>query len=383
MNYFSKLPNRLFLTDNDNKSLLKIIQDDKVLLVLYYLYTNTNRKNKSFFTLEHMILSCGYKLNRNKGKTDSQFKQIIIKLQELKILSSNINMNNISIKQYVECILDIDLSKNFIQLYEWEKDKIYTYNKTNVDNLKLLIYYCYLKARMYKRANNQELHKDTEMAESCYPTYKTISNDLGITDETIHKYNQILVDLDLIRYKNAGKYYYIADDTKTIKETPNFYVLCKQGWEEELEASIKHYKKEHRDTMVFTSRPYKNNNRHTNGFIGRIEYLESIGKATDKQTKKKNRLIEQRKIQNTDSRAFLIGGLFNKYNGMLLSKIYKEKGQVNNAEREYNLELSLELIDKNDRLLIDYEYYKWIMMNYKEKEHEYYYNCVKNHKNTY
>ena len=380
MDYFSKLPNKLFFgKDKDDKSLLKIIKDDKILLVLDYLYTNTNRKEESLFVLEDLIIECGYKLNRNKGKTNDQFKDILIKLQENKIICSDVNMDKIQLKQLVKCILNFDLSQQFVSLYNSEKITILNKDTQKIDNLKLLIYYCYLKARMYKRADGQDLYKDTEMAEVCYPSFNTIYKDLGIANDTVHKYNNILVELNLIRCKNAGKWYYRADETKSKREAPMFYTLYKTGWEEELKAGISHYKKVNSDAKVFTQSPYKDNNRNANGFIGRIEYLEKLGKATQEQIEKKNKLLEQKSILSGEKdRVFIIKELFNKYDGMFLSAIYDDKGQYNNADKEFNLELSLGLIDEDYNLFVDYEYYKWIMVNYQKDKHDYFVNCVKN-----
>ena len=44
------------------------------------------------------------------------------------------------------------------------------------------------------------------------------------------------------------------------------------------------------------------------------------------------------------------------------------------------MENSLGLIGDDDDLIIDYDYYKWVMMNYDKQEHIYYLNCVSKHK---
>lgn len=386
-NYFVKLPNNLFIKVNENESLLKQINDDKVVLILDYLYTNTNRKGVSIFVLKEMIEKLGYTYSDKNTQNINKFKDILYKLQLLQVIQSDVEMNKIKPKQYIECILTIDFSNKFMVLYDWEKEIILHQTKTKLNNLKLLVYYCYLKTRIYKRPEGTKLHINTEMAESCHPSFETIYQDLGLSDETIIRYNQVLKELDLIRYKNAGRFYYRKDKLKTKIETPNFYVLFKEGWEEELNSAIKHYKKQNKDTMVFTDEPYKNNDRKANGFIGRIEYLESIGKATEKQIKQKNELINQRKIRTGENdRTLNIQKLFEVYkdrDNILLSEIYEEKGQLNNAKREHDLELELNLINQYGKLLIDYDYYKWVMANYKKEEHTYYLNCVKSHKNTY
>lgn len=49
------------------------------------------------------------------------------------------------------------------------------------------------------------------------------------------------------------------------------------------------------------------------------------------------------------------------------------------ANKYLDLEFKLGLIkqdDDNIQLQVDREFYKWVMINYKEDEHEYYLNCV-------
>ena len=49
------------------------------------------------------------------------------------------------------CSLTIDFANKFVILEKEEKDKKYGYNEEKLSHLNLLLYYCYLKCRMYKR----------------------------------------------------------------------------------------------------------------------------------------------------------------------------------------------------------------------------------------
>ena len=135
-----------------------------------------------------------------------------------------------------------------------------------IDRAKLLFYYSYLCARMYKRKEGAELRLNGGVAESCYPSYETITKDIGLSDTVIKKYNDILVDMNLIRIGNAGLYYYANDKNKIVRESPNFYVLFKLYWEDELKESIKVWKETHTNMIFKDNRLYKNNNRKINGF---------------------------------------------------------------------------------------------------------------------
>lgn len=391
-NYFSKLPNQLFFVyDNDviDKSILEQCNYDyKVLLVLDYLYTNTNRKDITMFTLEDMVISCGFKVDNHKGKINDKFKNILINLQESKIIITNIDLSKIKAKEFIKCKIDIfkkddnDKDINFIQLFDYEKDKILNYNKEKIDNLKMLYYYCYIKARMFKRAKDDDINVNGGNPEVCFPSYKIINFDLKLTDEVISKYNNILVELNLIRVGNAGLFYYLTDKNKVKRESPNIYTLWtkqQEVWKNNLKEGIKFYKKQFKDERFFlNTRQYKNNNREINGFISRIEYLEKEGKATEEQIQKKN---EYKKSVNIDEKIQRRITLFEKEEnkGMILSEIYDFYGSVKKFEKALKLEKSLGLLNENDDLAVNYDYYKWVMINYTEDKHDYFKNCIKKH----
>jgi K(+)-stimulated pyrophosphate-energized sodium pump len=84
-----------------------------------------------------------------------------------------------------------------------------------------------------------------------------------------------------------------TDKNKRLYESNNTYVLYKDGWEQELKRSIKAYKKLYDDRTFIDSREYKNNNKSDNGFIARVNYLQSIGKASEKQLEKEIAAFEK------------------------------------------------------------------------------------------
>lgn len=390
-NYFSKLPNQLFYTyDNDiiDKSILEQCNYDyKVLLVLDYLYTNTNRKDITMFTLEDMVISCGFKVDNHKGKINDKFKDILVKLQESKIIVTDTDLSKIKSKELIKCKIDIfekddnDNDIKFIQLFDSEKDKILNYDKEKIDNLKMLYYYCYLKSRMFKRQKGDDLVIYGGKAEVCYPSYKKINEDIGLTDTIIKKYNDILVELNLIRIENAGLFYYLTDKNKVVRESPNIYTLYtenKEVWQNNLKEGIKFYKKQFKDERFFlNTRQYKNN-RAINGYIARIEYLEKEGKATEEQIQKKNEYKKSINVdENVQRRITFLNREENK--GMILSEIYDSYGNEKKFEIAYKLEKDLGLLDDNDDLSVDYEYYKWVITNYNKDKHDYFKNCIKKH----
>jgi len=382
-NLWSKIPNRFFYSIKEGTdSILKQTKfKDKTLLILDYLYMQMNRRKIIKFTLENMIIECGFICSTKKGETNSQFKEILSILHKTKVIEYEGDFEKVSPKELIICSLTIDLSNRYTELYDSEKEKIHNQEIEKVDNLKLLTYYCYLKCRMYKRPKGDELVKSGGRAEIAYPTFKLINKDLGLTDDTIDKYNKILVALDMIRYKSAGTWYYKTDINKIVRESVNFYTLFtdEENAQHNLKEGIKFFKNMERNSdKVFTGKKdYKNNNKVLNGELGSIIKKEKKGTATAEDIIRKNQIIfsitaneEQHGIQ----------ALLDSNPDTLLSDIYSSFNSEEKAEKYYKLEEDLGLLDTGKEFGVDFKYYKWIMMNYDKDEHDKFVHCVNNKK---
>lgn len=384
---YVQLPNKLFYTTEEkDKSIIKIIKNDNTLLTLGYLYINTNRKDITVFTIEDLILSCGYKeVDRHKGKNLDQFKYILNQLKELKIITYDFDFNNIKPTQLIKCKLNlIKEHEGFIQLYDWEKEKILTSKIKEIDNKKLLMYYCYLKSRIYKRAKSDgDLIAMGGRAEITWVGYRTITDDLDIEDRTIKKYNDALVKLNLIRIGNAGLWHYKNDSNKVVRESNNIYTLYTKEediWKLNIKEGIKFYKQQEKENgkVFINNQEYKNNNRKLNGELGSIIKKENNGTATEKDLNRKDEIIDL--INGTSNNTYKLQVLMQENEGTILSDIYYSLGKDKLYYKYYELEFKLGLINKDGDLMIDYDYYKWIMINYNRDKHDYYLNCVKKHK---
>jgi len=373
-NLWSKIPNRFFYSiEEGTDSILKQTKfKDKTLLILDYLYMQMNRRKIIKFTLENMIIECGFICSTKKGETNFQFKEILSILHKIKVIEYEGDFEKVSPKELIVCSLTLDLSNKYTELYDAEKEKIHNQEIEKVDNLKLLMYYCYLKCRMYKRPKGDELVKSGGRSEVAYPPFKKITEDLGLTDDTIDKYNKILVALDMIRYKSAGTWYYKSDPNKIVRESVNFYTLFtdEETAQHNLKEGIKFYKKMDRNSnKVFTgSKNYKNNNKILK---------EKRGTATAEDIIRKNQIIfsitaneEQHGIQ----------ALLDSNPNTLLSDIYSGFNSEKKADKYYDLEESLGLLDTGKEFGVDFKYYKWIMMNYDKEEHDKFMHCVNNKK---
>lgn len=413
---YSKLPHNLFYTNKNDppnsKSILKETDNDKALIILDYIYNHITRLDTIGFTIEGIVTGCGCGFIPNnrapytvkvKDKPDvtvirvnQQFRDVLHKLQELKIitlLDKNIDLKIVNPKDFIICTLDIPMINQYIELYYTEKDTILKYDKEKIDNLKLLVYYCYLKCRMYRRSKKDgDLDATGGSAEVCNPAYELIHTELGLTDETITKFNNILTSLKLIMIDNPGFYYYQGETVRALKESPNMYSLWlgnKEDTIHNLKQGIKQYRAlSTNSTKIFTNdRTYKNNNRQVNGKISSIKKKEIRGTATLEDLQEKQKLTDSI-TPNAPLQAML--GLLKTNEGMLLSDIYFELYNDFEKTEEYTIvEDSLGLIDADNNLLVEWDYYTWVITNYfygdHEKDKQFYKNCVQNNliiKNT-
>jgi hypothetical protein len=292
-NSFSKIPTITFCDNKKKMSLTKICEDEKVILVMDYLYNNMrNSDNLIMFTFSHLIDSCGYKVQHGRRGSNDNFVKIIKKLVEINAIDiiriqDGYNLDNVRMNDFIECSIKLKYNSDFVMLYHNEKNKILNCNFAKVSSSKLLIYYCYLKSKIHIRKDNEDIAKTGGRANVCFPSYETIRRDIGLSPNTTKEYNDALCKLNLIRIGNAGLWHFREDSTKKKIESPNTYVLYdgEDGqWKNELEEGIRQYKKLFGDERIFVgTREYKNSNRKINGKIGALTRLKNDGRATSEQ----------------------------------------------------------------------------------------------------
>ncbi|MBV1819043.1 coiled-coil domain-containing protein [Clostridium cochlearium] len=309
---YNQISNSIFwgLGGDADKSILKITKDYKTLLILDFIAENQTYQEECMFTIEYFLEQ--YELSKNANSSNlKDIKKILTTLENLKLIKciNGEDLSKVSLKKFI--VLDIrNLIEvknggkiNYFQLYRNDKEDILSYNKEKIDNVKLLNFYCYLRSRIHWHVGkNSTVNMEGGRAQVCFPSYQTITRDLGIKDRTITKYIEILdKDLNLIKVANAGLYYNSHDKNKIMRESNNIYTMTDiVAWDAELTQAIKQYKYKYKGERVFTnSRKYKNNNKKANGYVARIKHLEQQGKATEKQIEKKNSLLES--IENADT----------------------------------------------------------------------------------
>lgn len=243
---FVMLPNNIFINSNNKESIIKELNSKYIGGILNYLAWKKDIEGMSAFSVEDIIRSLGMKPNSHKGKINEKIFDTIIDLRDREYINKLI-INKKHYNGFSSCMLNIlslnsdNTAYNYIKITDYEKNRIFNYDKQKIDKIMLFNLYCHLKARMYKRENNYSLSITGGKAQVCYPSYESIENDILIKPSTIKKYIDILSDIDLIRYDNAGTY--IKDGNKY--KSSNTYVLYDKGgeWKYELEQGIKFFRK--------------------------------------------------------------------------------------------------------------------------------------------
>lgn len=223
----SKLPNVSIEGSNNSLSWLNIIKDNKLMLILDYLYINQSRcNNKVRCCLEDIIINCYCKPNRHKGCMNDKFKVILSALQSMEVIKCECDLMLVKPSQFIVieyCGIDVNSKGNEVNWYyllNSAKDKIMAYKEANIDNYNLLNVYCYINKKIKK--SSSDIQCTGGKSESCFFTYETVSNALGFSERSYSKYISILKKLKLIDYGNIGK---VIDKRGNISNANNVYVL--------------------------------------------------------------------------------------------------------------------------------------------------------------
>ena len=293
---YSKITNKLFYTNKEKKeSILKIVNDNKVVLVMHYLYLLTNICGEATVSVDYLIEKCGYKVDKDSRKS---FKNILDKLKELKY----INFNNINKSNEV---IEIDTTKlnvdtEFFVVENEELELIRNNTEDIREFLNVVKVYYYLKARIYKRKETTTIDPRSQ---STYNTYEDIANHTLISERNIKKYIDKLQEINLIRYCNLG-YKYRVDNIQAKTECANLYVLTKISKDEEMlrydmKEGLKQEELFYIDKgFIVTENGYKNNDRKLNGFYGSLIKKEKSNRLTDEEREELNKLRLIKELEN-------------------------------------------------------------------------------------
>lgn len=352
------------ITDNDS---------DKVLLVFKYLFENTTNANTINFTLEDLINNCGFVA---RVETNKVFKNILDYLHKNNyIIADDIDFTKIKPKEFIRIKPNYFKTNaegqkiDYFILTDDEIDKIYSIK--NIDNGKLLLYYSTLKSRIYIPNHESDLSPQV-----CYATVEEMANDIVLSENTINTYNDILVDNDLVYIDNAGKFMKVDNNKRIYRQSANTYTITSiKNYKGEVDKSINLYINYMKDLGWEQCKEPSMTKRQVAGAINRLVYLEKEGKLTDEGKAQLVQLQEQQNIiSNTNKYDNM--QLLEENPDMMLSEIFLMKDLDELSYKYQDIELNLGLVDDEWNLLVDKEYYNWIIVNYNKKEHDYYKNCV-------
>lgn len=383
MNYL--IPNFVVQSINDDVSLINkmfldgVISDtdnDKVLLIFIYLFRNTTQSNTVNFTLEDMIAECGFYPKANKGGINDKFKLILDHLNSSGYFTDNdIDFLAIKPKQFVKVRMsyfNVDGGGNKINYFILTDEEIQSiYNITEVDNKKLLLYFATLKSRVY----NAKYETDNK-AQTTYTTVEDMCEDVLLYDNTGHIYNDILADNDIIYYDNAGKFVKVDKSNRVYRQSANTYTLTSiENYKNEVEKSIDSYTNYMSGFGWKLCKDTEMSNRQIAGTLSKLTFMEKNGELSEQN---KIKLEKARQLQNmiSDTKKFDNKELLEKNHGQLLSDIFFNVEMDSLGEKYQDIECSLGLVDKDNNLLVEWDYYSWVITEYNIKEHDKYKNYV-------
>lgn len=244
-NTFVKLPNNLFYKKENEIKINGDIYfddryDDKLISILTYLSFNKNFENICGTSMEHIVLNCKMKLNKNKGKSNDKVKQSIQYLVDKNYISADIDISKAKAK---DCIMFSfsDVRDDFSMLYKNDYNSIMNYKGDKISNTKLLTLFAYI---------NQSIHKPEKgscglnQARVAFCGYDNISERIGLGKNTITKYITILEEeLNLITIFNAGRYIIRNGKNQKSIQLPNIYTLNRNG---EMKEEFIHWKDDYK-----------------------------------------------------------------------------------------------------------------------------------------
>ena len=116
---YSKIPNDFFYGESVIKNTNK-----NILMVYDSLYMRSGLDNIIGVSLEYIVEYCGYKPNRNKGKSNDIIKGVLYQLEELGYIKF-ISDEKILPKNMIMLTLESYLDKNYTMLKRWEIENLF------------------------------------------------------------------------------------------------------------------------------------------------------------------------------------------------------------------------------------------------------------------
>ena len=233
-----KLSNRLIINNfnyGKSESIIAKYKEPMILSIAYAL-GYYERSNLIIINIEALMYVAKIKNNRNNNNFN-KIKKCLTILKQEKLINFNFDIERA--KKYDMLEIKSNLVNKDNKGNEWG---FFTIGREQYNNLiekgrfnnSNFLVFANLQARMYKRTENESI-KDGKY-EVCFPTYESILKDIGLNSrKTLSNALGKLKKLNLIRYKNLGKY---KDSDNNVKIGNNCYAIYKKGWEDEIDGSL-------------------------------------------------------------------------------------------------------------------------------------------------
>lgn len=301
--FYSKITNELFYlkegkSTTEKGSILNLLKDDKVIIILHELYSNTSFKRTYQVNLDYLIEQCRYQVNQKSRKS---FEITLNQLRKIKIINFDGNFKDKVVVIDTEQLILMS-SNEYFQIHNLELKILNTINDIRLRNTLIKLYF-YLKARTKKRSRNSKTGKIFNIQADPTPqvtwqSYEYIERYTNIGQSHIKEYINKLKELGLIDYTNCGKKYHSNDKNKKLSECPNIYTMSNlnlEGNKQELELGLKQCKDSlEKDGWIVIKASYKNNDRQLNGKKGGLTKKLNNGTITEEQLKELETLTKEK-----------------------------------------------------------------------------------------
>ncbi|WP_317412209.1 hypothetical protein [Clostridium baratii] len=233
---FIKIPNEMIVGE---RTIIKKY-GIKALLVYIYLEKHKTLRGDIYLSLGNCIKECGFKLNNHKGKTNEQFRNILVGFKKEDIISTDIDLTKVKINDLIKCTIQ-EVEDKFFILTDTEIEKILNHD-CKEDKVNILGVYAEIKARINRKAKGESDSRCTGHYEVAFPSYIQICEDTKIKSfKTLHTYLEILKDdLKMIVFGNNGGR--VNKYTNDMKFDNNTYALNTNEGKESLKQSLKYFK---------------------------------------------------------------------------------------------------------------------------------------------
>lgn len=240
---FVKIPNNMVINEKGMESVTMRSESKLTLGIYCFLVRHRDLDGESRTSLEELICKLGYKPNSKQGRINDK----VISAYEWLVENNYIEHLFGEYKKVSSLIVCkvYNVSKSYFELDFTIMDKL-----TNINDM---LVYCAIKSRMSKK------QVGLEFVDLCFPSFKIIEEDLGLSNKTITESLKRLREMNLVYYGNVGS---ISKNGEGKKIANNVYVLKECDLETALRYSANWHKENGYEILDKKSTNYKRKDKN-------------------------------------------------------------------------------------------------------------------------